>query len=293
MHSKRIWLLAAALAACTNAHGPQEGTQTGNPPILDRGKVTLEVSADEVHVTGKPGAATPGGATIEITNHDHRQGDRRDGGRPTARSTCASTARSNDTFVVRAVANGEQSDPVYVVRGGAEIADSGSRLAATRGSARLSYRAKSMPRRPTRSSPKRSRRLILGAKRTATALWFREGTCASCNAAPYRSRLPPSRSWTPWSSAAAPARSPSVARRGRSLAIRSEYVPRCEAGQCTQAASAVPDGGVPDCTTCFAETLTWGEAAAFARYYDQSEIAPCARYAPPPGRDQCGRQRFV
>ena len=66
--SKRIWLLAAALAACTNVHGPKEGTQTGNPPVLDRGRVTLEVSADEVHITGKPGAAAPGGATIEITN---------------------------------------------------------------------------------------------------------------------------------------------------------------------------------------------------------------------------------
>ena len=56
-----------------------------------------------------------------------------------------------------------------------------------------------------------------------------------------------------------------------------EYVPRCEAGQCTQkpAVSTVP------CTaelTCFTETLTWGTWGAFAPYHDQSELAPCAHY---------------
>ena len=103
--SKRIWLLVAALAACTDAHGPREGTQTGNPPVLDRGKVKLEVGADEVHVTGEPGAAAPGGATIEITNLT--TGKMTDGKAAADGSFDVRVDGSlDDAFVVRAVANG-------------------------------------------------------------------------------------------------------------------------------------------------------------------------------------------
>ena len=124
---KRIWLLVAVLAACTDAHGPEHGTQTGNPPVLDRGRVTLEVSADEVHIVGKSGAATPGGASIEVTNGT--TGEVITG---TAAADGSFDVRvdgsPDDTFVVRAIANEEQSAPVYVVRGGAAFAgeDDGS-----------------------------------------------------------------------------------------------------------------------------------------------------------------------
>ena len=119
--SKRIWLLVAALAACTNTHGPKGSTQTGNPPLLDRARVTLEVGAADVHITGEPGAATPGGATIEITNLTTGQIIE---GRaaPDGSFDVRVDGSPNDAFVVRVSANGEQSAPVYVVRGGAEIA---------------------------------------------------------------------------------------------------------------------------------------------------------------------------
>lgn len=125
--AKRTWLLVAVLAACTDAHGPEHSTQTGNPPALDRGRVTLEVSADQVHIVGEAGAASPGGASIEITNLSTGQVIT-----GTAAADGSFDVRAdgslNDAFVVRAVANGDESAPVYVVRGGAEISgeDDGS-----------------------------------------------------------------------------------------------------------------------------------------------------------------------
>ena len=116
------WLLIAAFAACTNTHGPKDGTQTGNPPVLDDGRVSLEVSADEVHITGKPAAVKPAGATIEITNLS------------TSKVITGMAAADgsfdirvdgsvNDTFAVRVVADGKESAVVYVVRGGALVAE--------------------------------------------------------------------------------------------------------------------------------------------------------------------------
>lgn len=119
--SKRIWLVAAALVACADTHGPSSSTQTGNPPLLDRARVMLVVGADAFQITGEPGAASPGGATIEITNLTTGQVIEATAA-PDGSFDVTVDGSPDDAFVVRVIANGEQSPPVYVVRGGAEIA---------------------------------------------------------------------------------------------------------------------------------------------------------------------------
>jgi hypothetical protein len=44
------------------------GTETGNPPGIDSLKLYLERTADGVRVVGSPGAVTPGGAQVTVTN---------------------------------------------------------------------------------------------------------------------------------------------------------------------------------------------------------------------------------
>lgn len=118
--SKRTWLLLALLGACSHTHGPQDSTQTGNPPALQEGRLTLEVSAGEVHITGGTGAVSPGGARIEVTNlstGEVVEGFAADDGSFDLRVD----GSLNDVFAVSAVASGQESPPVYVVRGGAAI----------------------------------------------------------------------------------------------------------------------------------------------------------------------------
>jgi hypothetical protein len=127
MHRISIWLPIAALAAlgaCSDTYGPKDSTQTGNPPILDDGRVSLEVSAGEVRITGKPASVAPAGATIEITNLTTGM---LISGMAAADGSFAIRVDGsvNDTFAVRVLAGDEESKVVYVVRGGALVAEGG------------------------------------------------------------------------------------------------------------------------------------------------------------------------
>ena len=115
-------LLALLLGACTELHGgPQGGTETGNPPVLKEALVALVITADQVRIKGEPGAAGPGGATVEVisalTGAVARGPVAADGSFdvPVDGSTL-------DTFQVRVVAEGERSSStVYVVPGAAAL----------------------------------------------------------------------------------------------------------------------------------------------------------------------------
>jgi hypothetical protein len=62
-------LLATAPAPFVHCGGETLlGTETGNPPFIDSHALYLERTADGVRVVGKPGAVTPGGAQVTITN---------------------------------------------------------------------------------------------------------------------------------------------------------------------------------------------------------------------------------
>jgi hypothetical protein len=372
--TKRIWLLAAALAACTDAHGPEGSTQTGNPPTLDRARVTLVVGADDIRIAGEPGAATPGGATIEITNLTTGE---------VIEATAASDGSfdvsvdgsPDDAFVVRVIADGEQSTPVYVVRGGAEIAGEAdgslsceqytalatavldaSSAAADRScstSADCSPVALSMSCVPCFLSEASSS----GASQIeATFEAVTGGLCAAaldegCRFPIPRCVAPDPPECVAGQCTAATAELSCDERQMKSSEILSEAVqaadkrcesdddcmlfgggtmcgtglcggalasseggaqiaqtlaeinagicanfredgcrnppmlcpfvpnppPRCEAGQCTQSPPAT-DGGTPDCTTCFAETLSWAPNGGLVPIEEVSELAPCAHY---------------
>ena len=118
--------LALGCGACTQLHGgPQDGTETGNPPIasptLNAARVALVISADQVRVTGQAGAATPAGATVEVasalTSEVFRGPVAADG------SFDVSVSGSKlDTYEVRVVADGEESsNSVYVAPGAAAV----------------------------------------------------------------------------------------------------------------------------------------------------------------------------
>jgi Kunitz/Bovine pancreatic trypsin inhibitor domain len=119
-----IWVVALALsaAACTITHeAPQGGTETGNPPVIDAGLISLVVSQDEVHVRGAPGAATPD-ATIEatsaLTGAVFRGQAAADGSFDIRVDTPIT-----DSFEVRASQSGRDSNTVHVVRGGASVGE--------------------------------------------------------------------------------------------------------------------------------------------------------------------------
>jgi hypothetical protein len=121
-------LLGAGPLACSELHGgPQDGTETGNPPVmapfLNEALVALVVTADQVRVTGKPGAANPG-AQVEVLSTLTEQ---------VLRGSVASDGSFDvlvdssplDTFEVRVVAaGGKTSAPVFVVQGAAAVAGS-------------------------------------------------------------------------------------------------------------------------------------------------------------------------
>ena len=129
-------LFIVVLFACTSAHGPSTSTQTGNPPVLDLRRITLEVSNSEVHIVGKPGAVKPGGTRIEIENL--RTGQvvvvtAADDGSFDARVD----GSLDDEFEVRAINDHGRSESVRVTRGGAMVGarDGGASSAIDAGSA--------------------------------------------------------------------------------------------------------------------------------------------------------------
>ncbi len=73
-----LGLTLCILAACADASptpgvpngssrmGPNGGTETGNPPVIDAQRIALVVSPDGLRVVGSAGAITPGGVVIEI-----------------------------------------------------------------------------------------------------------------------------------------------------------------------------------------------------------------------------------
>lgn len=114
-------LLGAQVTACTATHvSPQEGTETGNPPIINQDLVALVVSANDVRIVGKAGAVTPGGSTVQVisslTGMTFEARSNADGS-----FDVALAASPSDTFELRALLGSAQSSVVYVVRGGAAV----------------------------------------------------------------------------------------------------------------------------------------------------------------------------
>ena len=106
---------------------PQEGTETCNPPVLDSGLIALVVTANDVHIVGKKGAALPGGSEVEVTNvatgEVVRGKSNEDGS-----FDIAVKASEYDTFSVRAFRAGKSSGNVTVDRGGASVGENSAPL---------------------------------------------------------------------------------------------------------------------------------------------------------------------
>lgn len=62
------FLLGLAPATLVRCGVATDGTETGNPPVIDSLKLYLERDANGVRVVGAPGAITPGGARLTIRN---------------------------------------------------------------------------------------------------------------------------------------------------------------------------------------------------------------------------------
>lgn len=131
-HRSRFLVLLVALAlgagACTDTHAsPQEGTETGNPPVLDSNLIALVVSANEVHIVGSKGAVRPGGTQVEVTSIDTGRVAR-------AKSLADGSfdivleASELETFSVRAIDGNQTSQRVSVTRGGAKVVAEGQAL---------------------------------------------------------------------------------------------------------------------------------------------------------------------
>ena len=63
------------LAACSDSHGdgeegaglgPKNSTETGNPPVIDLGRIALAMERDQLHLVGQPRAVMPGSAELEV-----------------------------------------------------------------------------------------------------------------------------------------------------------------------------------------------------------------------------------
>jgi len=133
----RIALGAVApllLVACADSHPDREGsgvkphdsTETGNPPVIDIARIALVVKRDEVHVTGEPGAVTPGGVEVEVENLASGEVERGDVA-GNGSFDVAVDGSFDDTYLLRAQAQraAPASAPVYLYRGGAMIATDG------------------------------------------------------------------------------------------------------------------------------------------------------------------------
>jgi alpha-tubulin suppressor-like RCC1 family protein len=118
-------LLALVLIGCAKSHGPSVSTETGNPPLLDSGKVALVVVSDDVYVRGQPGAVTPARGTVEVEvlrTHSVASGAVRTNGSFEVRVD----AVLDDRFVVHVVDGELRSAGVLVDQGGARNIGGGS-----------------------------------------------------------------------------------------------------------------------------------------------------------------------
>jgi hypothetical protein len=117
-------LALAAASACTNVHGePQDGTETGNPPVIDAARVMLVVGVDSVRITGSAGAVSVGGAELHVqsslTGAVHKARAKSDGS-----FDIQIDGSLTDIFELRAAdaaGNSERASPVYVARGAAAV----------------------------------------------------------------------------------------------------------------------------------------------------------------------------
>jgi hypothetical protein len=122
-----VWtaVLALLAAGCTDSHGmgasgPKGSTETGNPPALDSGAVSLVVSENAVHVVGEPGAVMPAEGTVEVTVL--RTGEKITGQvNPDGSFDVQVDGTLDDVFEVRVVHEGRSSMTITVMRGGAMV----------------------------------------------------------------------------------------------------------------------------------------------------------------------------
>jgi hypothetical protein len=120
---------ALLIAACSDSHGhasrtgPDESTETGNPPVIDVARIALVASGDEVHAVGEPGAVSPGGGEVvveSVLGDDVQRGPVEDDG--------AFDVMVNNglyqIYVLHVEGAGDAgvSEPVYLNRGGAVAA---------------------------------------------------------------------------------------------------------------------------------------------------------------------------
>lgn len=129
--SARVLLVAAlglSGTACTETHAsPQEGTETGNPPVLDSSLISLVVGANSTHIVGQKGAVTPGGSRVEITSVLTGKVFRGESNADGSFDIVVDTGEY-DTFDVRAAIGKYMSQVVLVDRGGARIGDNNQSL---------------------------------------------------------------------------------------------------------------------------------------------------------------------
>jgi hypothetical protein len=128
VHGRPCLLAFLALVAvgCSSTHTPGS-TETGNPPVIDAQKISLVVSSGEVHIVGKPGAVTPGGAeiTIQVVGSDAvvTTKSAEDG---SFEAKVAGGAES--VFEVHASSGGEDSETVYATHDSATISTDAGEL---------------------------------------------------------------------------------------------------------------------------------------------------------------------
>jgi hypothetical protein len=115
--------LALVAVGCNSAHTPGS-TETGNPPVIDIGKVALVVSSDEVHIVGKPGAVTPGGAdvTIQVVGSDMVVTTE---SAPDGSFELKVSGGPDAVIEVKASSGEDESETVYVTRGSASVSTGG------------------------------------------------------------------------------------------------------------------------------------------------------------------------
>jgi hypothetical protein len=110
---------ALVAISCNSAHLPGT-TETGNPPVIDLGKIAIVVSDDEVSIVGKPGAVTPGGAevTLQVVGSDEVITDK---SAPDGSFNQKLDAGADAVIEVRANEADQESETIYVTQGGASV----------------------------------------------------------------------------------------------------------------------------------------------------------------------------
>jgi hypothetical protein len=123
----RNCLLIAMLSfggSCSVAHGgPQDGTETGNPPVIDVTRVMLVVGASDAKITGSAGAVSPGGGELQVqsslTGKTYTTEVAADGS-----FEISISGSPEDTFELRAAdesGNTDRAAPVYIARGSSAV----------------------------------------------------------------------------------------------------------------------------------------------------------------------------